>query len=153
MHWVAQLAHTHSQLELHMADWACWAGQLAGIKLDPWVPRCSLGLKAILKTSPIVLQHWGNMNRGQENQLDASHTPGGLHLLCLYIPRPTSAWHIVSCAHMPVLPAYMHFITEPHFSTEVLNFKECKSDHRNESSVTLWLWIQYFQILYMQVIH
>ena len=25
------------------------AGQLAGVKLDPWVPHCSMGLKAILK--------------------------------------------------------------------------------------------------------
>lgn len=78
-----------------------WAGQLAGIKLDPWVPRCSLGLKAMLKRSPIVLQNWGNMDRGQENQSGASHTPGGLHLLCLYMsPAHTgSAWHIVSCPY------------------------------------------------------
>lgn len=41
------------------------AGQLAGIKLDPWVPHCSLGLKSTLKASPIDLQQWENMDSGQ----------------------------------------------------------------------------------------
>lgn len=44
------------------------AGQLAGIKLDPWVPHCSMGVKAILKGSLAVPQQWESMDRGQGKQ-------------------------------------------------------------------------------------
>lgn len=52
------------------------AGQLAGIKLDPWVTHLSMGVKAILK------------GRGQVKQPCASHTPGEPHLFMLFTMAP-----------------------------------------------------------------
>lgn len=104
-------SHSHTTflfwLALQTYIWHRRVGQLAGIKLDPEVPYCSMGLKAILKASPTVLHQWENMDCGQGKQPGASHTPGGLHLLSLYtLAHLCSAWHIVPCAHMPVVPDY-----------------------------------------------
>lgn len=85
VHAVVELAHTHLYRDLHMAYCEqARVGQLAGIKLDPWVPHCSMRLKAILKASPTVLHQWESMDSGQRKQPGASRTPGGLHLLSLY---------------------------------------------------------------------
>lgn len=105
-------------------------GQLAGIKLDPWVPHCSMGLKAVLKASHIVLHQWESMDSGQGKQPSASHTPGGLHLLSLYtVAHLCSAWLIVPCAHMPVVLDYMFFNTGPWRSTWVINLNYQISDY------------------------
>lgn len=81
-HTVTPLAHTLARTKTYI--WQTVSrrvGQLAGIKLDPQVPHCSMGLKAILKASPTVLHQWESMDSGQGKQPGASHTPGGLHLL------------------------------------------------------------------------
>ena len=83
-HTVTPLAHTLARTKTYI--WQTVSrrvGQLAGIKLDPQVPHCSMGLKAILKASPTVLHQWESMDSGQGKQPGASHTPGGLHLLSL----------------------------------------------------------------------
>ncbi len=141
-----QLACTrsHNLLTLARTKTYIWqtvsqrVGQLAGIKLDPWVPHCSMGLKAILKASPTVLHQWESMESGQGKQPGASHTPGGLHLLSLYTLAPLcSAWHIVPCAHMPVAPDYTCSNTRPWCSTLVINLSKYISDYVHQ--VFMWL--------------
>lgn len=80
-------------------------GQLAGIKLDPQVPRCSVGLKAILKASPTVLHQWESMDSGQAKQPGASRTPGGLHLFSVYTLASFMFKHDMS-SHVPVCQRY-----------------------------------------------
>lgn len=88
--------HTHTHLHnlLTLTKTYIWqtasrrVGQLAGNKLDPWVPHCSVGLKAILKASPTVVQQWESMDSGQGKQPGASHAPGGQHLLSLCTVAP-----------------------------------------------------------------
>ena len=125
--WKHTCTHSHNVLALTRIKTYIWqtvssrVGQLAGIKLDPWVPHCSAGLKAILKASHIVLHQWESMDSGQGKQPGASHTPGGLHLLSLYTMAPLcSAWHIVPCAHMPVVPDYMFFNTWTWMNTSLI---------------------------------
>lgn len=126
---------THNFLTLSHSKTYIWqtarrqVGQLAGIKLDPWVPYCSMGLKAILKPSPSALHQWESMDNGQGKQTSASHTPGGLHLLSFYtMASLCSAWHIVACTHIAV-PDYMRSNTEAWCSTWVINLNEHTSDY------------------------
>lgn len=140
----ASLKHAHNLLTLARTKTYIWqtvsrrVGQLAGIKLDPWVPHCSMGLKAILKASPTVLHQWESMDSGQGKQPGASHTPGGLHLLSLCTVAPLcSAWHIVPCARLPVVPHYMCFNTRPLRSTLVVNLDKYISDYMHRG----FMWV------------
>lgn len=131
MHTVTHLARTQTYI------WQTASrrvGQLAGIKLDPSVPRCSMGLKAILKASPTVLHQWESMDSGQGKQPGASHTPGGLHLLSLCTVAPLcSGWHIISWAHMPVEPDYTRFNMRLGCFTSVINL--------NKHSEIMWMYV------------
>lgn len=112
-------------------------GQLAGIKLDPWVPHCSMRLKAILKASPTVLRQWECMDSGQGKQSSANHTPGGLHLLSLTTNPLCSVWHVVTHAHKAMAPDYMYFNIGAWCFTRVIKLNEHISNYVHQCF--MWL--------------
>lgn len=97
-------------------------GQLAGIKLDPQVPHCSVGLKAILKASPTVLHQWESMDSGQAKQPGASRTPGGLHLFSVYTLASFMFKHDMS-SHVPICQRYQttRALTQHHGMLHISN--------------------------------